>query len=126
MFQKITIVGRLGRDPESSKTQAGADVCSFSIASDRGYTDRSGARQKETTWFRVNVYDAQAAIAAKYLRKGKLVLVEGRLRVDAATGGPRVYQKKDGTHGSSFEIDCLLMRMLSPAEGVQEPEDVPF
>jgi single-strand DNA-binding protein len=116
MFQKITVVGRLGRDPEMRYLPSGDPVTSFSIATDRAWNDKNGQKQKETTWFRVSVFGKQAEIANQYLSKGKMVLVEGRLRADPKTGGPSTYTRQDGTVASNFEIVANEMRFLSPKD----------
>ena len=146
MFQKITVVGRLGRDPEMRYMPNGDPVTSFSIATDRAWNDKSGQKQKETTWFRVSVFGKQAEIANQYLNKGKLVLVEGRLRTDPKTGGPSTFTRQDGTVSASFEIVANEMRFLSPRDegtatndagadadhasggggGGEQAEDIPF
>lgn len=122
MYQTITVVGRLGRDPESKFMPNGQQVTSFSIATDRSYTGADGQRQKETTWFRVSVFGKQAETCNQFLTKGRLVLVEGRLSVDAKTGGPRVYAKQDGSMAASFEIVANDVRFLSSQEdGAPKP-----
>lgn len=114
MYQSITVIGRLGRDPEMRYMPNGDPVTSFSIATDRVYNDRNGQKQKETTWFRVSVFGKSAETANQYLSKGKMVLVEGRLRVDAKTGGPTTFTRQDGTVGANFEITANTVRFLSP------------
>ncbi len=142
MYQHITIVGRLGRDPEMRYTPNGQAVTSFSVATDRQYTDGNGQRVKETTWFRISVWGKQAETTNQYLKKGSMVLVDGRLTADPKTGGPRIWKKQDGTEGASFEISANSVRFLSPRsetgaaggefseEGPAVPaggeEDIPF
>ena len=116
MYVSITIIGRLGRDPEMKFLPSGDPVTTFNVATDRGWSDKSGNKQKETSWFRVSVFGKQAENANSYLAKGKMVLVEGRLTVDPKTGGPRVYSKQDGTMGSSFEVVANTVRFLSSRE----------
>jgi single-strand DNA-binding protein len=126
MYQTITIIGRAGRDPEMKYTAGGDPVCSFSLATDRSWTGKDGQKQTETTWFRVSVFGKQAEIVNQYLRKGRLALVEGRLVVDPQTGGPRVFQGKDGTHKASLEIAANTVRFLSsPAEEQTAPAAAP-
>lgn len=139
MYQSITVIGRLGRDPEMKYMPNGDPVTSFSIATDRQYNDRNGAKVKETTWFRVSVFGKQAEIANQYLSKGKLVLIEGRLRPDK-NGGPATFTKQDGTVGASFEVVANTVRFLSPREegaqagggdadgggGAPAGDDIPF
>ncbi|MBU6358870.1 MAG: single-stranded DNA-binding protein [Chloroflexi bacterium] len=116
MYQSITVVGRLGRDPEMRYMPNGDPVTSFSIATDRQYNDKNGQKVKETTWFRVSVFGKQAEIANQYLNKGKMVLVEGRLRVDPKTGGPQTFTRQDGVVSASFEIAANALRFLSPKD----------
>ena len=85
MYQSLTIIGRLGRDPEMRYMPNGDPVTSFSVATDRAYNDKNGQKVKETTWFRVSVFGKQADNANQYLHKGSMVLVEGRLRTDPKT-----------------------------------------
>ncbi|TLN12112.1 single-stranded DNA-binding protein, partial [bacterium] len=106
------------------------------------YTDGNGQRVKETTWFRISVWGKQAETTNQYLKKGSMVLVDGRLTADPKTGGPRIWKKQDGTEGASFEISANSVRFLSPRsetggaggeyseEGPAVPaggeEDIPF
>ena len=128
MYQKIILVGNLGRDPEMRYTPDGNPVTSFSIATSRRYGDKD-----ETTWFRVTVWGKQAESTNQYLHKGSKVLIEGRLRPDAS-GNPTVFQREDGTYGSSYEVTAEVVRFLSPRseEGISsfgpmdEDEDIPF
>ena len=112
-FQTIIIVGNLGRDPEMRYTPSGQPVTSFSVATSRSYNNPSGEKVDETTWFRVTAWGKQAEICSQYLHKGSKVLIEGRLTPDAKTGGPKLYQKQDGTWGSSFEVTASTVRFLS-------------
>lgn len=116
MYQSITVIGRLGRDPEMRYMPNGDPVTSFSVATDRVYNDKAGGKQKETTWFRVSVFGKQAETCNQYLSKGKMVLVEGRMGVDPATGGPKLFTSKDGKTGTSFEIVANTVRFLSAGE----------
>jgi len=128
MYQKLIIIGNLGRDPEMRYTPDGKAVTSFSVATSRKYNDKD-----ETTWFRVSVWGKQAESCNQYLTKGSKVLVEGRLRPDSNTGAPQVFQKKDGSWGSSYEVYADTVRFLS-ARGEGSPEvsdtvdddDIPF
>ncbi len=136
-YHTIIVVGRLGRDPEMRYSPSGDAVTSFNIATDRQYTDSSGQRQKDTIWFRVSVWGKQAESCNTYLKKGKMVLVEGRLQADPQSGGPRLYKRQDGSQGASFEITANTVRLLSPrGEGEGDAgdlgapgpadEDIPF
>ncbi len=105
MYQKIIVVGNVGRDPEMRYMADGTAVTSFSLATNRRWNDRqTGQPVDETTWFRVSVWGRRAEVANQYLAKGSKVLVEGRIKPDPNTGGPRVFTRQDGTVGSSYEI----------------------
>ncbi|MBN1889846.1 MAG: single-stranded DNA-binding protein [Thermoflexales bacterium] len=112
MYQSLTIVGNLGKDPEMRYLPDGRPVTEMSVATNRVYNDQSGQQVKETTWFRVSVFGKQAEACAQYLKKGKQVLVEGRLRPDKETGAPRLWQRQDGTYGASFEVFASTVRFL--------------
>jgi len=123
MYSKIIIIGNLGRDPELKFTADGKAVANFSVATSRKYKDTD-----ETTWFRVSVWDKQAEACNQYLRKGSKVFVTGRLVPDKATGGPRVYQRDDGSWGASFEIMASEVKFLDskPEQARQDDDFVPF
>ena len=141
MYQKIIVVGNLGGDPEMRYMPDGTAVTNFSVASNRRWTDgATGQPRDETTWFRVSVWRKQAETVNQYLSKGSKVLVEGRLRPDPASGGPRTYTRQDGTVGASFEITADTVRFLSTreedasysgddgyeGEPAAEEDDIPF
>ena len=120
MYQKLVIVGNLGRDPEMRYTPSGQAVTNLNIATNRQYTSNSGEKVKETTWFRISVWGKQAETVNQYLRKGSKVLVEGRLTQDPATGGPRVWTGQDGSPRASFEMTAQTVRFLSSREDDQQ------
>ena len=124
MYHTIIIVGNLGRDPEMRYTPSGQAVTNFSVATNRQYTNSDGQQVKETIWFRVSTWGKNAENCSQYLRKGSKVLVEGRLVPDAATGGPRIWNRQDGTPAASFEITASTVRFLS-ARGEEEGGSVP-
>jgi single-strand DNA-binding protein len=117
MYQQITIVGYLGRDPEMRFTPSGQAVTSFSVATSRSYTNNTGQKVDETTWFRVSVWGSQAEACNQYLSKGRPVLVVGRMRPDPQTGNPRVFTRNDGTPGASYEINALQVKFLPSGRG---------
>lgn len=84
-FNKIIIVGNLGRDPELRYTPQGAAVCSFTMATNEKRRDKSGELQDITTWFKITLWRQQAENAAKYLTKGSPVYIEGRLKIEEWT-----------------------------------------
>ncbi len=113
MFHTIIIVGNVGRDPEMRYTPSGQAVTSFSVATSRQYNNQQGQQVKETIWFRISAWGKQAEVVSQYLKKGSKVLVEGRLNADPNTGGPRTFQRQDGTTGTSFEVTAQTVRFLS-------------
>ncbi len=113
MWHTIIIVGNLGRDPEMRFTPNGQAVTSFSVATSRQYTANNGQQVKETVWFRVSTWGKQAETCNQYLRKGSKVLIEGRLVPDPNSGGPRVWNRQDGTPSASFEVSANTVRFLS-------------
>ena len=84
-FNKITIIGNLGRDPELRYTPQGDAVCDFSVAVNDRKRDKSGDLQDVTTWFKVTFWGKQGENASKYLTKGRQVYVEGRLQLEEWT-----------------------------------------
>lgn len=124
MFQQITIVGNLGKDPEMRFTDSGTAVCSFSVAASRKYT-RNDETVEETVWFRVSVWGKMAEVCNTYLKKGSKVLILGRLTPDKATGGPRVYEA-NGEHRASFEVNAQEVRFLSKVEAKAETQEDEF
>ena len=113
MFHTLIIVGNVGRDPEMRYTPSGQAVTSFSVASNRKYTSSNGEQVSETIWFRVSAWGKQAEICNQYLKKGSRVLIEGRLTPDKGSGGPRIWQKQDGSSAASFEVTAQTVRFLS-------------
>ena len=104
-FNRITIVGYLGRDPELRYTPDGTPVCDFSVATTERRKDRSGEMQDVTTWFRVTVWRRQAELAGQYLSKGRQVYVEGRLV-------QREYQDRDGNTRYSLEVTATDLQFI--------------
>lgn len=131
MYQRITLIGNLGKDPESKYTPTGTMVTNMSLATNRTWNDANGQRMKEVTWWRVTVWGKRAESCNQYLRKGAKILVEGRMIVDPATGGPKVWTRQDGSSGASFEIHAdgvtfLDTRENNGGEHHEEQEDAPF
>jgi single-strand DNA-binding protein len=107
---KVIVLGNLGRDPELRYTPNGAAVCNVSIATTRNWKSKdSGERQEETEWHRVVFYDRLAEIAGEYLKKGRPVYVEGRLKT-------RKWQDKDGKDNYTTEIIAEQMQLLGGRE----------
>ena len=121
MFNKAILIGRLGRDPEVRYTTSGTAVADFSVATNEVWTDQSGERQERTEWHRIVVWRRLAEICEKYLRKGSLVMIEGRLQT-------REWDDRDGNRRRTTEIVALGMKMLdsrSDRMGGGPPADRP-
>ena len=112
-FNKITLVGNLGRDPELRYTAQGTPVCSFSMATNERRKDKTGEMQDQTTWFRVTLWGRQAETASQYLTKGKPVYIEGRLRVEEWTD-------RDGKPRFTLEVHATDMQFIGGARA-EEP-----
>ena len=109
---KVIIIGNLGRDPEVRYTPSGSAVCNVSVATTRQWKSKdSGDKVEETEWHRVVFYDRLAEIAGEYLKKGRSVYVEGRLKT-------RKWQDKDGQEKYTTEIIAEEMKMLGGREGM--------
>src|SRR5271170_2183773 len=102
---KVILVGRLGRDPETRYTGSGQAVANFSLATDETFKDRSGERQKRTEWHKIVVWGKQAEIAQQYLKKGSQIFLEGRIQ-------SREWTDKENQKRTSFEIVATNFRML--------------
>jgi single-strand DNA-binding protein len=109
---KVILVGNLGRDPEVRYSPDGAAICNVSIATTSQWKDKaSGEKREETEWHRVVFYNRLAEIAGEYLKKGRSVYVEGRLKT-------RKWQDKDtGADRYSTDIVADQMQMLGGREG---------
>jgi single-strand DNA-binding protein len=124
MFCKIILIGNLGRDPEMRYTPSGQPVTSFSVATNRQWTDReSGEQKKDTTWFRVSVWGKQAEACNEYLRKGRTVLVEAD-HIQASS----YLNKTTGEPAATLEVTARNVRFLGGGRGepgAEAPVDVP-
>lgn len=107
-LNSVTLIGRLGRDPEVSHVGQ-SDICRFSVATDDGYQDKSGQRVDRTTWHTVTVGGKTAENCSRFLHKGSLVCVEGRYL-------SRKYQTKDGRDAVSFYVAASRVVFLDRRE----------
>lgn len=122
---KVILMGNLGRDPELRHTPSGMAVCSVSIATSSRRKDKtSGETIEDTQWHRVVFYDRLAEIAGEYLKKGKPVYIEGRLKYGK-------YTDKDGIERNTTDIVATELQMLggrddgerqAPPQGRQAPQ----
>jgi single-strand DNA-binding protein len=104
-FNKIIIVGYLGRDPELRYTPQGTAVCKFSVATTERRKNAANETEETTTWFRVTTWGRQAELASEYLSKGRQVYIEGRLRLEE-------YVDREGQTRTSLEVTALDMQFL--------------
>lgn len=109
-INKVIIIGNLGRDPEVRYTSSGSAICNATLATSRNWKDKTtGEKKEETEWHRVVFYDRLAEIAGEYLKKGRSVYVEGRLKT-------RKWQDKDGVEKYTTEIIADNMQLLGSRE----------
>src|SRR3984885_5372520 len=116
---KVILVGRLGKDPETRYTSGGQAVCNFSLATDETFKDKSGERQKRTEGHRVVIWAKQAEIAQQYLKKGAQIYLEGRIQ-------SREWTDKENQKRTSYEIVAANFRMLgskSDSTGASYPSN---
>jgi len=104
-FNKIIVVGNLGRDPELRYTPQGVAVCSFSMATNERRRDKSGEMQDITTWFKITLWREKAETAAKYLTKGSTVYIEGRLRIEEWTD-------RDNNNRYTLDVQATDMQFI--------------
>lgn len=103
---KVILVGRLGRDPETRYMPNGDAITNFSLATDEQWRDRNEERQTRTEWHNVSLYGKLGEIAGQYLRKGSQVFIEGKIQ-------SRKYTGKDGIERTAYDIIGNEMKMLS-------------
>ena len=115
-FNKIIIIGNLGRDPELRYTPQGDAVCNFSDATSEKKRDKAGEMQEVSTWFRVSLWRKQAENASKYLTKGSPVYIEGRLRIEEWTD-------RDGKTRYTLEVSANEMQFISSGRSEEYTEN---
>ena len=109
---KVILIGNLGKDPEVRYAPSGSAICNITLATSRQWKDKtSGEKQEETEWHRVVFYDRLAEIAGEYLKKGRPVYVEGRLKT-------RKWTDKEGVEKYTTEIVASEMQLLGSREGM--------
>ncbi len=110
MLNRVTLIGRLGKDPEVRRLESGAAVAKFSLATSESYKDKEGNKVETTEWHNIVVWRTQAEIAEKFLKKGMLIYVEGKLTY-------REYTDKDNVKKYFTEIVANNFQMLERKEG---------
>ena len=118
---KVILVGRLGKDPEVRFTSGGKAVANFSLATDESYKDAQGEKQKKTEWHNIVVWgNSVEAFVQKYLHKGDMVYVEGKLQT-------RSWEDKEGNKKYTTEINVTDIKGLitAPVDGEQPQQQKP-
>ena len=138
---KVILVGRLGKDPEVKSTPSGATVAKFSMATDERYTDKSGEKQERTEWHNIVAWSKLAEICGQYLRKGKLVYIEGSLRTDSwedKESGQKRYRteivaqhmqmldKRSDSDGSAGSYSGGAKRASTDSAVAEDDDEIPF
>ena len=118
-FNRVQIIGRLGKDPENRTTRNGTAYTVFPVAVDRKWKSREGELRKETDWFSVEAWGKLGEICQSYLTKGRLVFLEGRLRTD------RYDHNGETRYFTKIIVSQMQMLDRQPKEsGEAEPEDL--
>lgn len=106
---KVILIGNVGKDPEVRHLEGGVTVARFPLATNETYIDKSGQKQTQTEWHNIVVWRGQAETVEKYVKSGKLLYIEGKLRTTS-------YEEKEtGTKRYFTEIQCLNFRFLGPS-----------
>lgn len=124
MYHQLTLIGNLGKEPETRFTPSGQQVTNFSVACNRKYTTASGEQVKETVWYAVSTWGKLAENCEQYLHKGSKVYVAGRLTPDKATGRPRIWKTKDDEPRADYEVNATLVLFLDGAQHVAEAQSM--
>jgi single-strand DNA-binding protein len=133
MYHQTQVIGNVGKAPEMRYTPSGTAVTNFSLAVNEQFKTANGEQVKRTIWYRVTTFGKQAEVVNQYVKKGMLVFVSGRMTADPDTGGPKIWNKQDGTPAASFELNAHEVKFLSrvndeahsdPATADEEP--MPF
>ncbi|WP_150468550.1 single-stranded DNA-binding protein [Francisella sp. SYW-9] len=112
-LNRLTLIGRLGQDPEVKTTEKGLKIANFSIATNGGSKDNP-----TTTWHRLTVFDKSAEFVEQYYHKGDLVLVDGELE-------NRAYNDKDGNKKYQLQIKVRRTQPLSSARSTNNSDNIP-
>lgn len=126
-LNKVFLIGRLTRDPETRSLPSGQPVCSFGLATNRVFTDKSGQKKEQTEFHNIVLFGRLAEIAAQYLTKGSLAMIEGRLQT-------RTWQDSSGNQRLRTEIVAEGMQLGPRAAGkvvpsekeIPSPEEIPI
>ena len=118
-INKVILIGRMGKDPEIRQTQGGDKVANFSVATSERYKDKnSGERKEITDWHNIVMWKGLAEVAEKYLKKGDLIYIEGKLKT-------RSWDDKEGNKRYTTEVLCHDMKMLGGKKDESKPPSMP-
>ena len=141
---RVILVGRLGKDPEIKSIPSGTTLAKFSLATDEKFTDRSGEKQERTEWHNIVAWGKLGEICGQYLKKGKLVYIEGSLRTDSwedKESGQKKYRTEviasamtmldkrsddEGGGGGSYTGSRKSTGTSTSAPQAEDDEEVPF
>ena len=118
MLNKVQLIGRTGKDPEVKHLDSGQIVASFSLATTEKFKDKSGETKEKTEWHNCQAWGKLGEIIEKYLTKGKLIFVEGKIQY-------REYENKEGQKVRTTDIVLTDMKMLEKREGQTATESKP-
>ena len=121
MYQQITIIGNLGRDPVSKQSQNGKQYANVSVAASRNL----GQGAKETTWLSVTAWEKVGQYLVNYAQKGSMVMIIGRLNPDAQNGGPRIWFDQQGNARTAFEVVASEVKILSGFKSEDQRNQTP-
>lgn len=125
MYQKVMLIGNVGRDPELKFLPSGKALCNFTLATNERKKDLDGVVTDSTVWWRVTAWGNTAEAVNKYAKKGSKLLVEGSLYADQ-TGNPRVFQRADGTWSANYELNANVVRFLDAKQEEDEGDGQPY
>jgi single-strand DNA-binding protein len=112
-LNKVMLIGRVGRDPESVNTTAGSTVCKFSLATDESYKDKNGNKVERTEWHNIVTFGTLAVNCGNLLTKGMLVYIEGKIKTET--------WDKDGVKQYKTMIGATVMQILEKKEAKPAP-----
>jgi single-strand DNA-binding protein len=113
MINKVILLGRLGKDPQVKQLDNGRVVCNVTLATNDYYTDKDGNRKESTEWHNLEIWDNQARTAEKFLKKGSVIYVEGKIRTDK-------YLDPEGQEKQVKKIRVLNLQMMGGGMGRNE------
>ena len=118
MLNKVTLIGRIGRDPEIRYTTDGKAVASFSLATSETWKDKDGSKKEKTEWHNCVAWGKLGEIAGEYIKKGTLLYCEGKIE-------SREYEGKDGVKRKQYNIVLSSLKMLGGGKSDKQNQEKP-